>query len=369
MKKLFRKVSTYLVIGMMGVTVAVTPPLYEVQASTWSNVFSSLLSGLDSYLAIDQYMDYINNTDEGRAMYFEKLQKEYGVSSNSYRASVLDTIMARLSKGVAAIDPSVNDKPYLYFLNPDEGFNAACGLGRVLTVNEGIFNLSDNIDEIAVVLGHEMGHGQKDHVVKGTRKKIRNVVGASVAASAMGNTYLSNAVLGVLVTQINNVHITKSAEWEADDLAFDYCYHAGYNPGATAALWQRVIDKKGEFENNLIGEIFMPNDHPTHHERRDHYEKRLSDLSKGHVTMKKHSDMVQINNQDFIVPAAFTAMSTAERKYFVMGNLAKAYAHGEDKKDAYVQNGTVMLGNQAIISPLKGDLSAEAIVRILNKIK
>lgn len=103
--------------------------------------------------------------------------------------------------------------------------------------------------------------------------------------------------MGVLTQHINNVQITKKAEWEADNLAFDYCYQAGYNPGAGAALWERVIEKKGDTAGNFIGEIFSPNDHPGHKERRDNYEKKISALSGGRVTIKNNSDVVQINKR------------------------------------------------------------------------
>lgn len=76
---------------------------------------------------------------------------------------------------------------------------------------------------------------------------------------------------------------------------------------------------------------------------------------------------MQVNKKDFVTPAA--DMSSAERKYFVMGNLVLAYAHGQAGKLAEVVNGTVMLGNQAIMTPAEGDPTAEELAALLNKIK
>ena len=87
------------------------------------------------------------------------------------------------------------------------------------------------------------------------------------------------------------------------------------------------------------------------------------------MTIKNNSDVVQINKKDFLKPAPLADMSSAERKYLVMGNLAAAYDHRQNVYDAYVQNGTVMLGNQAIFTPVSGDISAEEAVAILNRIK
>ena len=355
--------------GILGgiFTFSVSPHL--AGAFDLSGTLGAVIGGAQQYRQIDAYMDHINNTDDGRNEYFQALIKDLGVSDNDYYARLLDDIMGRLTQGIGASDPSIYNKPYLYFLNADQTFNASCGLGHVMTVNEGIFNLSENIDEIAVVIAHEMGHGQKDHVLHGTRKKLKTAIGGTILAGAIGGSAFSDKAMGVLTQHINNVQITKKAEWEADNLAFDYCYQAGYNPGAGAALWERVIEKKGDTAGNFIGEIFSPNDHPGHKERRDNYEKKISALSGGRVTIKNNSDVVQINKKDFLKPAPLADMSSTERKYLVMGNLAAAYDHGQNIYDAYVQNGTVMLGNQAIFTPVSGDISAEEAVAILNRIK
>lgn len=79
--------------------------------------------------------------------------------------------------------------------------------------------------------------------------------------------------------------------------------------------------------------------------------------------------MVQVNGKDFVTPAAVSGMSSAERKYFIMGNLAAAYNHGQNVKEAYASDGTVYLGNQSIMTPTGSDPSAEALARRLNEIK
>ena len=62
-------------------------------------------------------------------------------------------------------------------------------------------------------------------------------------------------------------------------------------------------------------------------------------------------------------------MSSAERAYFVMGNLAAAYKNGHAASAAYADGRTVMLGAQPIISCTDGDRSAAEIADLLNQIK
>lgn len=348
---------------------AMAAPAATVEAVNWGSIIGSVVGGAAVYKQTDAYMKHVDGTEEGRREYFAKLKQEYGVSDDVYHINLLGGIISRLTDGIGASDSSIYNKPFLYFLNPDTSFNAFCGLGHVMGINQGIFSLSENIDEVAVVLAHEMGHGMKNHVYNGTKKKLNTMIAASVAAGAMGDTALANMAMNALVGQVNNVQITKKQEWEADNLAFDYTYAAGYNPGAGAALWQRIFEREGDYKHNLVGEIFSPNDHPSHEERRDNYEKKLEKLSGGAVTIKKKNNTVQVNGKDFVTPAPAGDMSSAERKYFIQGNLAAAYAHGQHKSQAYVSGNTVMLGNQAIMTCVDGDPSPSALAALLNKIK
>ena len=341
----------------------------NINAIDWGSILGTTITGIAAYKTLDEEVKKMNDTEEGRQGYFQEMKKQDGVCDDEYHKEMLDNIMERLSVGVAAYDDSIKEKPFLYFLNGKEYFNAGCGLGRCISVNKGLFSISESTDEIAFVLAHEMGHGMKNHTLNGTMKKARTIVGAAILTDAAGGGIAPNLLANALVGQINNIKITKKSEWEADNLAMDYAYAAGYNPGAGAALWQRVLEKQGEYKNNLIGEIFSPNDHPKHEQRRDNYEKRLTEISENHVTIKKGTDTVEINKKEFTTPAPLADMTSAERKYFLMGNLAAAYDHGDAKKQAKNVNGTIYLGEQAIMTPVDGDEKADELVKKLNKIK
>lgn len=303
-----------------------------------------IAQGAAQYALLDKEFNYYNNTEEGRQELFKSYQEKLGVVHDEAKEEELSSIMSRLTASIGAEDPSIYDKPYLYFICADESFNAFCSMG------------------------HEMGHGQKDHVVNAMHKKAKTELGAAVISGALGGSALSQEVLGIAVNQIETVQITRGNEKEADKLSFDYIYRAGYNPGA-AAVWQRVIEKGGDNDPTFAQEVFSPSDHPSNSERRDTYEKQLTELSKKHVTLKSNTNTVEVNGKEFVTPAPAGNMSAAERKYFVMGNLAAAYDHGENKNPAEARNGTVYLGSQAIMTPADGDPSAETLAERLNQIK
>ena len=363
-----KRLGSVVLCGFVGACLhTAAQPLPVAQAAGLGDILGTAVQGAVAYQQVNELIKYYDQSEEGRQKLFKGYKEKYGVSENYYRQQQLDEMMPRLTKGIASVDPTILKKPYLYFINKQKSFNAFCSMGHVMSVNEGLYSLTDNPDEVAVVLAHEMGHGQKNHVASSMRKKLNVAVGAAMVGSAVGGSVLTNVALNVLVNQIDTVSITKKDEWEADNLAFDYVINAGYNPGAAAAIWQRVEEKYGKSKTSFAGEIFSPSDHPTHQQRRENYVKKLFEYSGKHVTVEK--GVVKVNGKALVKPTAANDMSGAERSYFVLGNLAAAYHNGHNKSNAYVSGNTLMLGQQPIMACYGGDTSASELATLLNKIK
>ena len=319
---------------------------------------------------INAAVKHYNNTDAGRQELYGALTEKYGVNEDPTYNAMLDRIMANLAKGVSVVDKTVNDKPYKYFISNDETLNAGCAMGRVMMVNVGTFKLVHSEDEIAAIVGHEMGHGQKDHAAKGQKKYLQKYIIANVAGTAVGAT-IGGGALTSAITQIafnhSVAHGDRKQETEADTLGMDYMFNTNYNPGACAAIMQKFVEMEKGNKRSSMEKFFNPSDHPDSDKRRDAYVKRLYEYSGKHVTAE--NGVVTIDKKNFIKVAAADNMSSAERSYFILGNLAVAYHNGLNKQEATVQNGIVMLGNQPIIQPAEGDEDAYTIAERLNSIK
>lgn len=360
LKDLQKKVLAGLAAAVCGTAIIFTAVPVPTANAGWGAIIGAIASDAAEYDAATKQISYYDN--DGRNEFLQDLQNKYGVNDDEYLNNRLASIMGNLSNAISSVDPSINDKPYNYFVNTDTSFNAFCSLGHNMSVNTGLFNLVDNDDEIAVVLGHEMGHGQKEHVRKSYVKQLRVGILADIIAGGAGQ------VMGaVFANYASATQVTKPQEWEADNLAFDYIIHSPYNPGACAAIWQRVIEKQGNNEQGFAGEIFNPSDHPTNEQRRANYEKKLNEYSNNKVVVK--DGVVQVNGKNFVAPAASDTMSGPERSYFVAGNLAVVYHNNVTAPDAYAQDGVVMMGDQPIMTPNALDDSAEAIAARLNSIK
>lgn len=318
------------------------------------------------YDYLNKQVNYLDN--EGRHAYMQEVQKEVGVNNDPTLNAILDGIMTRLTASIAKIDPSIKEKPYNYFVNQDPSYNAFCTLGHNLTVNQGMFELvNNNADELAVVVAHELAHGQKDHPAKGVKKGmpldlLNNLYQSQNpnAASIIGSSLLKNAAKAT--------GITKPMEVEADNLAFDYTVGAGYNIGAGAATWQRFIEKMGASKSNFVGELFSPSDHPSHESRRANYSKKLTEYSKKNVAVDDNTGTIKIRGKEFLKPLPDGGMSGHERSYFIAGNLAAVYHNNASVPQATYANGVIQMGVQPIMAVAPGE-DARAIVEKLNSLR
>lgn len=355
MGKLKKKVLMLMLAGAIAMPLSLTIDQTPTAEAGWGDVIGAVVGGAAAHAQLDAEIKKYNDTEEGRQEYFQALKAELGEVDDWQKLKQLERIMTNLTNGIAAVDATVWEKPYNYFINKDESFNAFCTLGHNMSVNIGLYNYLTNEDEIAVVLGHEMGHGQKDHPAAGAKKSLNMQILGAATGSTLGS---------IAANIINNRHITKPQEREADKLAFEYITHTDYNPGATAAVWQRIMDKTGG--SGSAFQQFM-SDHPSNDDRRDTYVKSLYEYSGNKVTAS--DGVVTVNGKKFVAPAAAGDMSAAERSYFVLGNLAAAYHNGEDKKGASTNGSTVMLGRQPIMTCTAEDEPAATLAARLNEIK
>ncbi|MBR2179469.1 MAG: M48 family metallopeptidase [Selenomonadaceae bacterium] len=377
-KTTIKKICSIMAATMIGFTL--------VFSSTTSSIVEAAKAKSQAEQEVEKYsLKELNTTKEGQRALYNYYCEAMGVNSDPNKNARLNSIMSTLSNAVSSIDPTIKKLPYVYFVNNNTSLNAFCSLGHVMSVNSGTFDSIINDDELAVVIGHEMGHGQKDHPYKGTKATQQKVllanIGANIAGAVVGSagSILTDLTAGILLNQ-SIAHGTKSQEKEADSLAFDYILNTNYNPGACAAIWQRFIDISGTAIQTKTEMFFSPSDHPNNVARRDRYVQKLYEYSGKKVTVKETSrstvnkkiitkTKLIVNGKDFMETVATNGMSAAERSYFILGNLAVAYHRGYNKSNARVEGGTVYLGAQPIIAPVEGEGTAQDIADRLNQIK
>ena len=318
----------------------------QAYAWDWLSAGLALFQVGAEYAYLNKQVSYLDN--KGRDEYMGQIKDKYGVNTDPTANAMLARIMTRLSDAVALTDDSIVKKPYNYFVNNDKSFNAFCTLGHNMSVNIGAFTkLNYNEDELAFVIAHEMGHGQKNHPSAGVKRALPlSILGALYASQ---NRNSASDIGAALVTTIGTAKwVTKPMESQADKLAFEYAVAAGYNVGAGAALWQHILEQNGS-KSSGFAELF--NDHPTSVSRRNNYNKKITEWSKDQVKVNQETGLITVTGKPFYTPAKTTTMSGPEQAYLIAGNLAAVFHDGRQREAVWTNSENVLLvGEQPVMS-------------------
>ncbi|NOR14600.1 MAG: M48 family metalloprotease [Candidatus Aminicenantes bacterium] len=136
--------------------------------------------------------------------------------------------------------------------------NAFAVPGGYVYVTRGIMAMMNSEAELAVVLGHELGHVNARHSM--SRLSNQAMVGLGLAAgSAISKTFSDLAGLASTGMQLLFLKYSRDDEREADQLGVDYSRQGGYNPS-------KMIDFFASLENlgDLSGGQTLPGFLSTH---------------------------------------------------------------------------------------------------------
>jgi len=99
----------------------------------------------------------------------------------------------------------------------------------LVVIQLGLLKVLKTEDEIAGVLGHEIGHGVKRHGEKRQGNAVGVMIGANILSSILGGSLLGDLAIGV-GSNLAVSGYSRENEVEADDLGVEYSAKAGFNP-------------------------------------------------------------------------------------------------------------------------------------------
>ncbi|HET9160668.1 MAG TPA: M48 family metallopeptidase [Caulobacteraceae bacterium] len=135
---------------------------------------------------------------------------------------------------------------YAVFQNPD--VNAFVLPGGRMGVNIGLIDLVRNDDQLAAVIGHEVGHIIAHHAAERySQQALTNLAlsgasafgGGSQAGKAIASYGSIGAQYGILLP------FSRRHELEADRIGVDLMQKAGYDPRQAVELWRMMAARGG----------------------------------------------------------------------------------------------------------------------------
>lgn len=126
----------------------------------------------------------------------------------------------------------------------DETLNAFALPGNKIGVHSGLLNLVDNQDQLAAVIGHEIGHVMSRHSNERLSQETALSTGLAMVQSvaqpqsALGQTALG--LLGVGAQYGVLMPYSRLHETEADTIGLDLMARAGFDPRQSINLWLKM---------------------------------------------------------------------------------------------------------------------------------
>jgi hypothetical protein len=146
--------------------------------------------------------------------------------------------------------------PTLLVRSPE--INAAAD-GRVLAITTGLFELTRNDDELALILGHELAHNVLGHLKAAPDDKPSGILDAFVRAT-----------IGVAVAKSVTPPYSVANEKQADYVGLYFMARAGYKVTAADAFWRRLNETTRATAVNVT--------HPTGEERLSALQTTISEI-------------------------------------------------------------------------------------------
>ena len=220
----------------------------------------------------------IANAGPGAEMYNEFLEKGIIYPDDEWQEYV-----TAVGERLLAVSPDAG-RAYTFVVVDQPIVNAWATPDAYIFVTRGILAFFNNEDELAAVLGHEIGHVVGAHskrtIARDRMGKILGFLGTfatgSSATYSLANTISSTALAGY----------RREHELEADELGTEFIFRAGYNPRALLASiqmlqdhddFQRSVKNAPTIYHGLLGS------HPAHN-------KRLNEL----VEQSQHLQLVDL---------------------------------------------------------------------------
>jgi predicted Zn-dependent protease len=197
---------------------------------------------------------------------FDNLKKQKSISNNSKYNQAANCIAGAITRETGG-----NWEVAVF---EDKSPNAFALPGNKIGIHTGMLALVDNQDQLAAVIGHEVGHVLAKHSNERASQEVAVSSGMSIIqAVSAPQTALGQTALGLLGVGAQYgilMPYSRTHESEADKIGVDLMAKAGFDPRQSIALWQRM-DQASQGQQPIE---FMST-HPSHATRIQDLQQRM----------------------------------------------------------------------------------------------
>jgi beta-barrel assembly-enhancing protease len=137
------------------------------------------------------------------------------------------------------------DLPWRFYVVDSREVNAFAVPGGYIYVNRGLIERTTTMDELAGVLGHEIGHVVRRHSIKQMEKAQGANVGVTLACilTNICNSQVAQAGINIAGGAVF-ARFSRQDELEADQEAISNTVRAGINPQGIVTMFQKLMSER-----------------------------------------------------------------------------------------------------------------------------
>lgn len=182
-----------------------------------------------------------------------ELEAQARSTFNAYRATLplatdrakIDFVACVAQAVVAELDPPYSEIEWELAIFEQNQINAFAMPGGKIGVYTGILEVTENANQLAAVIGHEIAHVTAKHVNERASRGALTGIGIEALAVIMGGGYTGGAYTAQEVMKAGaalgmDLPMGRGQESEADVVGLEYMAKAGFDPRAAVDLWQNM---------------------------------------------------------------------------------------------------------------------------------
>ncbi len=197
-----------------------------------------------------RFMVSEQDVDQASAQAYQQVlaeaQKQGALDRDAATLQRVKGIVGRLIPATGALRADAPKWPWEVHVLSSKEVNAWCMAGGKIAVYTGLIDqVKPSDDELAAVIGHEMGHALREHV----REQASRQMGEQLALGVVGAVFNVPDIVQQLAPTVLDVTFnlphSRAQESEADRVGVELAARAGYDPRAAVSLWQRMAKLGG----------------------------------------------------------------------------------------------------------------------------